>query len=129
MHCRICTSLQKIQRHVKNKNDEGKRMIWDFPLGVKVGPGARLPRLPALHRPKRRWKLAGQGNPEENLEAGVRGAGRMLLDAGKCNLWVSDVCVLFKADVETTKKISVDARPTGHSGAAHTGMARILKMK
>ena len=44
------------------------RGVGHFALGVGVGPGARLPRLPALYRPKRRWKLAGQGNPEEYLE-------------------------------------------------------------
>ena len=45
------------------------RGVGDFALGVRVGPGARLPRLPALYRPKRRWKLAGPGNTEEYLEA------------------------------------------------------------
>ena len=41
----------------------------------------------------------------------------------------NQACVRFKADVETTKKISVDARPTCHSGAADTGMAPTLQMK
>ena len=45
------------------------RGVGDFALDVRVGPGARLPRLPALYSPKRRWKLAGQGTPEEYLEA------------------------------------------------------------
>ena len=44
------------------------RGIGEFARGVRVGPGARLPRLPALYRPKRRWKLAGQGDPEDYLE-------------------------------------------------------------
>ena len=34
---------------------------------VKFGPGVRLPRLPALYRPKRRWKLAGRGNPDDHV--------------------------------------------------------------
>ena len=33
------------------------RGIGKFARGVRVGPGARLPRLPALYRPKRKWKL------------------------------------------------------------------------
>ena len=45
--------------------------VGDFALGVRVGPGSRLPRLPALYRQKRRWKLAGQGNPVEYLEVEV----------------------------------------------------------
>ena len=44
------------------------RGVGDFALGVRVGPGARRPRLPALYRPERRWDMAGQGNPEEYLE-------------------------------------------------------------
>ena len=33
--------------------------------GVRVGPGTRLPRLSALYRPKRKWRLAGQGDLED----------------------------------------------------------------
>ena len=35
-----------------------------FAQGVKVGPGTRMPRLPALHRPKRRWRLESQMDPQ-----------------------------------------------------------------
>ena len=34
--------------------------LGDFAQGVRVGPGSRMPRLPALYRPKRRWRLASQ---------------------------------------------------------------------
>ena len=44
------------------------RSIGKFARGVKVDPGVRLPRLPALHRPKRRWKLAGQGKPYDYMK-------------------------------------------------------------
>ena len=44
------------------------RGVGDFGSGVRVGRGARLPRLPALYRPNRRWKLGGPGNPVEYLE-------------------------------------------------------------
>ena len=40
----------------------------DFSLGVRVGPGARLPRLPALYPAKKRWRLSEQGNPRNYLE-------------------------------------------------------------
>ena len=46
------------------------RSIGKFARGVKVGLGVRLPRLPALYRPKRRWKLAGQGTPDDHLVEG-----------------------------------------------------------
>ena len=35
-----------------------------FAQGVKVGPGTRMPRLPALYRPKRRWRLESQRDPQ-----------------------------------------------------------------
>ena len=34
--------------------------LGDFAQGVRVGPGARMPRLPALFKPKKRWRLAVQ---------------------------------------------------------------------
>ena len=37
--------------------------LGDFALGVRVGPGARLPRLPALYAAKRRWRLPEQEDP------------------------------------------------------------------
>ena len=37
--------------------------LGDFARGVRVGPGARLPRLPALCARKRKWKLPEQNSP------------------------------------------------------------------
>ena len=34
--------------------------LGDFSQGVRVGPGVRLPRLPALYSKKRRWRLPEQ---------------------------------------------------------------------
>ena len=42
--------------------------LGKFALGVRVGPGVRMPRLPALYRPKRKWRLASQADPLEYLE-------------------------------------------------------------
>ena len=42
--------------------------LGDFAQGVRVGPGSRMPRLPALYRPKRRWRLASQADPRAYLE-------------------------------------------------------------
>ena len=42
--------------------------LGKFALGVRVGPGVRMPRLPALYRPKRRWRLASQTDPLDYLE-------------------------------------------------------------
>ena len=39
--------------------------ICDFSLGVRVVPGARLPRLPALYPAKKRWRLSEQKRPEK----------------------------------------------------------------
>ena len=42
--------------------------LGKFAMGVRVGPGVRMPRLPALYRPKRKWRLASQADPLEYLE-------------------------------------------------------------
>ena len=46
------------------------RGIGKFARGVGVGPGARLPRLPAIYRPKRKRKLPGQEHPDGYLDEG-----------------------------------------------------------
>ena len=52
--------------------------LGDFATGVRVGPGARLPRLPALYVAKRRWRLPEQEDPLEyqQEERGARAHGR-----------------------------------------------------
>ena len=42
--------------------------IGDFASGVRAGPGARLPRLPALYARKKRWRLPKQMDPLDYLE-------------------------------------------------------------
>ena len=39
-----------------------------FAQGVRVGPGSRMPRLPALYRPKKKWRLTSQTDPRAYLE-------------------------------------------------------------
>ena len=41
--------------------------LGDFSLGVRVGQGARLPRLPALYPAKKRWRLSEQRGPRNYL--------------------------------------------------------------
>ena len=45
-----------------------ERHLGTFAQGVKVGPGTRMPRLPALYRPKRRWRLPEQRDPRNYME-------------------------------------------------------------
>ena len=47
--------------------------LGSFSRGVRVGPGVRLPRLPALYRPKRKWRLADQANPCDYQEEELAG--------------------------------------------------------
>ena len=42
--------------------------IGSFAAGVRVGPGVRLPRLPALYKAKKRWSLSEQSDPVAHLE-------------------------------------------------------------
>ena len=48
--------------------------LGDFAQGVRVGPGSRMPRLPALYRPKRKWRLASEADPRAYLEEEDHGA-------------------------------------------------------
>ena len=45
--------------------------LVDYSQGVRVGPGTRMPRLPALFRSKRKWRLASQQDPLDYLEQSV----------------------------------------------------------
>ena len=47
--------------------------LGSFARGVRVGPGARLPRLPALYQAKKRWRLADQGDPDDYREEELAG--------------------------------------------------------
>ena len=42
--------------------------IGEYAQGVKVGPGTRMPRLPALYKPKKKWRLPSQVDPLDYLE-------------------------------------------------------------
>ena len=42
--------------------------LGSFAEGVRVGPGARLPRLPALHARKKKWRLPEQADPLDYQE-------------------------------------------------------------
>ena len=42
--------------------------LGNFSSGVRVGPGARLPRLPALYLPKKKWRLPQQMDPSDYVE-------------------------------------------------------------
>ena len=41
--------------------------LGEYAQGVKVGPGTRMPRLPALFKPKKKWRLASQVDPLDYL--------------------------------------------------------------
>ena len=45
--------------------------LGEFARGVRVGPGARLPRLPALYKPKTRRRLQEQANAQDYLDGAI----------------------------------------------------------
>ena len=47
--------------------------IGSFAEGVRVGPGVRLPRLPALYKAKKKWPLPEQSDPLLHMEGGETG--------------------------------------------------------
>ena len=42
--------------------------LGDYAQGVRVGPGTRMPRLPALYKAKKKWRLPSQVDPLDYLE-------------------------------------------------------------
>ena len=48
--------------------DDPEIGLGDYSQGVRVGPGNRMPRLPALFRPKKKLRLASQFDPLDYLE-------------------------------------------------------------
>ena len=42
--------------------------LGEYAQGVKVGPGTRMPRLPALYKPKKKWRLPSRVDPLDYLE-------------------------------------------------------------
>ena len=42
--------------------------LGEYSQGVRFGPGTRMPRLRALYKPKRKWRLASQYDPNDYLE-------------------------------------------------------------
>ena len=58
----------QLHRDAKNRQDP-ETGLGDCASGVRIGPGARLPRLPVLYAEKKRWKLPGQEDPADYLEA------------------------------------------------------------
>ena len=49
-------------------SEDPERHLGSFAQGVKVGPGSRMPRLPALYKAKRRWRLPEQRDPMNYLQ-------------------------------------------------------------
>ena len=42
--------------------------LGNFAQGVRIGVGARLPRLPELHKRRKQWRLPSQSDPQDYLE-------------------------------------------------------------
>ena len=48
--------------------DDPEIGLGQYAQGVKVGPGTRMPRLPALYKPEKKWRLPSQVDPLDYLE-------------------------------------------------------------
>ena len=47
--------------------------LVNFSKGVRASAGARMPRLPALCKPKKKWRLAEQADPTDYLDGAQNG--------------------------------------------------------
>ena len=59
----IATSFPRFLDLLLRAAQDPDRQLGSFAQGVKVGPGTRMPRHPALYRPKRKWRLDSQRGP------------------------------------------------------------------
>ena len=55
--------------------DDPEIGLGEYAQGVKVGPGTRMPRLPALYKAKKKWRLPSQVDPLDYLEYAPDKAG------------------------------------------------------
>ena len=68
--------------------DDPQVGLGEYAQGVKVGPGTRMPRLPALYKPKKKWRLQSQADPHRTgLEYGD--AIMRLFESSKRRSWMS----------------------------------------
>ena len=49
-------------------SEDPEVLVGSSAVGVRVDPGARLPRLPALYCKKKKWRLAAQASPPDCWE-------------------------------------------------------------
>ena len=50
-------------------SDDPEVGLGELSRGVRIGPGAKLPRLPAIFAAKRKWRLLRQEDPTDYLES------------------------------------------------------------
>ena len=62
-------------------SEDPDTQLGNFAQDVKVGPGTRMPRNPALYKPKRKWRLEQQRNPQNWLLEDEAQAGSPLRHA------------------------------------------------
>ena len=89
----------------------------DFARGVRVGPGARLPRLPTLCARKRKWKLREQNNPDDWQEdlAGRRGSSSEIQRTRSTLEVPRSGCGVFGWDPRKQEDASAGPRTVAHS--------------
>ena len=49
-------------------SEDPDTQLGSFAQGVKVGPGTRMPRNPTLYKPKKKWRLEQQRDPQNWLQ-------------------------------------------------------------
>ena len=77
--------------------------LGQFSQGVRVGPSVRMPRLPALYRPKRKWRLAAQADPSNYPEE----------KASWLESWWRSNCPSLSEHTERVKKVLEDQTSRG----------------
>ena len=65
----VVSDKEQVGLHLsRNTQDSRDVSIDNMVLDTEDFSGARMPRLPALQKPRKKWRLAEQGEPLDSLE-------------------------------------------------------------
>ena len=59
----------------------------EYAQGIRVGPGVRMPRLPALYKQKKRWRIPEQAYPLDYLECTQEAGGTWRRNYSSLDQW------------------------------------------
>ena len=84
--------------------------LGEYAQGVRVGPGARMPRLPAVFKPKKKWRLPSQADPLDYLEYAPDRSGVWRRNYSTLQEFESQVLEVFASQISSLHRSVLSAR-------------------